>query len=328
MSTDDVLGWSELLTVMAHGPDLPVHGTIRHVEPGDEDRHVAWSGFVPPAIARGGGDHYVAWRDGARVRIETSDGLATLVTDGRTAWHFPEPGGPAHERPEAAVLWGVDGTDLHERRGPDHSRETDFAHPTGPVTTTSHLGRRAWAVELAPPSHKPYPLQMVVDAETGLLLQLRVDGAGVLTEWTELVVGEPLAEELFVWDGPSVSWAEQEAEHDREREAHRREQERQVRDELGRTTLRVSVEVPIVIHEVDDDGSLRASMPPVGDLTRRPRSEAPWDGLDDAAHRWSDERWDWALESWGDRLHLDDVSVADLRRQLTDPSSDDGAAID
>src|ERR1019366_10789939 len=68
----------------------------------------------------------------------------------------------------------------------------------------TRLARAAWSVELAPPAHKPFPLTLVVDAETGIVLQERNDGFGSVTEWVEISFGSELSEDLFVWTGESL----------------------------------------------------------------------------------------------------------------------------
>ncbi len=105
--------------------------------------------------------------------------------------------------PARAVHYAFTGTDLLARRDLGDFAGDDFTRPTGPVGATTFLGRTAWTVELAPPDHKPFPLQLVVDAETGLILQQRNDGFGSVDEWIEFVVGEPIPPDLFVWDGPA-----------------------------------------------------------------------------------------------------------------------------
>ena len=49
---------------------------------------------------------------------------------------------------------------------------SDFTRPTDrPVREIDFLGRHCWEVELAPPSYKPAPIQLVVDVATGTVLE-------------------------------------------------------------------------------------------------------------------------------------------------------------
>lgn len=198
---------------------------------------------------------------------------------------------------------------------------TDFTTPTGPVEATRFLGRPAWAFELAPPSHKPYPLQMVVDAATGLVLRQGNAGFGSFAEWTSLKVGADLPHELFVWDGPTKAPEDHEARH-----------EQDLAD--GVTWLAAhGVRPPVLdqpaelmLHERDDaDGSFHASLMVnvYGSLMRRPVSPEPWHDVESArfthAYRWTDGPWEWLFAT---ETPFSDEQLADLRRQLHDHQLD------
>jgi hypothetical protein len=113
------------------------------------------------------------WRDGTRARIEEPDGTPNLIVGDDTCWRFE----PDHEAPTAsparAVHYAGSGTQLLTRRNANEFTGDDFTRRTGPVAATRFPGRSAWTVELAPPEHKPYPIQLVVDAETGVILPER-----------------------------------------------------------------------------------------------------------------------------------------------------------
>lgn len=58
---------------------------------------------------------------------------------------------------------------------------------------SKQVGRRLTrAVELAPPEHKAYPIQLVVEAQTGIVLEQRNEGFGTVDVWVEFVVGDVL----------------------------------------------------------------------------------------------------------------------------------------
>lgn len=319
----DLPTWAELTMLMTHGPDLAVRGRIRHDDGGEPTYH-AWAGDPDdpdPVHAHRAGPNLAVWRVDDRLRLEDAEGRAALISDGRTVWIFPEPGGTPLEQPPGHVLYEVGATALLVRPDPDRWRGDDFTRPAGPVSRTTYLGRPAWTVELAPPTHKPHPLQLVVDAETGLLLQQRNDGLGIVTEWTELVVGEELGPDLFTWDGPVVTWEAQRSERRREREAEDRELTERTRRHLGLTSVVVPLRVTVEIHAHEPDGSLHGGIAEVGSLHRRPLDDGPWAQVQPDAHRWSDTRWDWALEVW-DHVTLADGALASVEQQLSDAEGD------
>lgn len=156
-------------------------------------------------------------RDGERIRIEEQSGAPSLIADDEHWWSFSEGAIPI-EGSRRTLHFAFHGTELLDRRRPEDFIGTDFTQPTGPVSATTFLDRSAWTVELAPPSHKPHPLQLVVDAETGIVLQQRNDGFESIDEWTESVVGEVFDDALFHWSG-EVRSSRDGAERMREHEA-------------------------------------------------------------------------------------------------------------
>jgi hypothetical protein len=212
-------------------------------------------------------------------------------------WQFDREHDSPLASPVSAMRYGFSGTGLLERKRMENFVGTDFTTPTGAVTATSFLGRPAWQVELAPPSHKPYPLQWIVGAETGLLLQQRNDGFVTVEEWTELVVGEPLDPALFEWDGPSRSEADVRVARDAAHERDMAGRAEWFAANVATEALRVELTLEPHLHEWEEDGSFQASRGQVGVLARRPRSDTVWKrGWPDDAHRWSTERWDWAVQ--------------------------------
>lgn len=315
----DEITWPELITLMVHGPDRTMRGRIRH-DDGEDHHYIAYAtgdDDPEPVFARGDDHVVVAWLDGARLRLEDADGRPTLICDGESAWGFDEPGGPPRESRIEHVVYGFGGTDLLHRGDVDRWRGTDFTRPTGPPTPTTFLDRDAWLVELAPPSHKPHPMQVVIDAETGMLLQLRNDAFRSVTEWTELAVGESLDPALFTWDGPVVTWEQQVETRRREQEAHDRDRVRRVVDVFGTVTARLEVDLTIDLNELEADGSMYVSIHPIGSAERRPRSDEPWrESRDDDPVYWGDDRWQWRLVTWGDEAHLAPGGLESLQALL------------
>lgn len=191
----------------------------------------------------------------------------------------------------------------------------DFTRMTGPAEATEFLDRPAWAVELAPPAHKPYPIQLVVDAQNGLVLRQANAGFGTWTEFVALQLGVDLPDELFVWDGPVREPRHREAEHERDM-ANRRAW----LAARGITELPLAVGPELMPNEWDDDtGAFQVTFSTNvnGSLARRPHSDEPWPELDSQNwphhYRWSDARWDWFV---GCDIELDPDRLAGLRAGL------------
>ena len=174
-------GWAALLTLMVHGPDPEptLRGTIRS-SPDKSAAELDGDGSSSPEDS----SWLRVWRDGHRLRVEDSEGNVSLVVGNDTCWHFD--GHP--DRPVMSGCGITHGPWLLTRRDPSDFIGDDLTRPTGPVGSTTFLGRTAWTVELAPPAHKPYPIQLTGDAETGIVLQERNDGFGTAVEWVELQV--------------------------------------------------------------------------------------------------------------------------------------------
>jgi hypothetical protein len=188
----------------------------------------------------------------------------------------------------------------------------DFTRPTGPAEPIEFLERPAWSVELAPPAHKPHPIQLVVDAETGLVLRQANAGFGTYTEFVSLQLGAQLPDGLFVWDGPAHPPKDREAEHERDM-AHRRAW----LAEHGIAELPMTFVPDLTPHIWDDtSGAFEASFSTDvhGSLARRPRSDEPWPEAENQnwphTFHWSDGRWDWFV---GCTIELGNDQLAALR---------------
>lgn len=334
---------------MVDGPDLPVHGVISSREGADASQHYfsssvfegepmpVFAGFASAVDAEPGAEppeepdpaeglgHPAeeepvltrAWCSGRRVRLERPDGRPSLIVDDEWCWQFRGDDPVPVVSPSSAVAYQGNGTQLLHRRDSAGFAGDDFTRPTGPVGTTTFLGRQAYTVELAPPAHKPFPIQLVVDSQTGLVLQQRNDGFGSVDEWVELVVGEPLDEQLFRWQGPSRSEADERAERDRELQTELAERADWFTANVTPLPLRVELELSVFVHVHQPDGSFEASIGEshVGALARRPCAAGDWQlGWSRVQHRWSADGWDWALDLHGDQLT--DAGLAALKRAL------------
>lgn len=286
--------WVELLTLMVHGPDPEpaVRGTIR----------------TEQGLVR-------IWRDGDRYRIEDPGGTVLLIVDDRTRWQFDGD----HPLPLAMPrrAFGDGGTALFSRRRPESFLGDDFTRPAGPIGTAWFLGRLAWTVELASPPRKPHPMQLVVDAETGLILQRRIDGSGIAEEWVEFVAGDPLDPEMVTWTGPTRSAAD-DVDDSNDIDAARRLE--WFARHVSAEPIRVELDLEVVVHDIDEaTGAFEATLGAagIGMLARRLRSDEPWDlPWSQVQSRWRTERWDWALTVLYDRPT--GRSVTALQQQLGD----------
>lgn len=324
------------MLLMVYGPgrtqgvdvsDPSLRGTIRSLEGQGLPRNATdWAVIFPadlPAMTGAGlpdDDAEVrVWRDGERVRVERADGAPTFITDGTTTWTFDDDG-TAIASTDRCTTYAGHGTHLVSRRSATDLLGDEFTRPTGRAKAGEHLGRLAWVVELAPPPHKPLPLEVVVDAATGLVLEQSIRAAGASDSWVDLSLGEELDPSLFSWTGPVRSM-----EDERRQGRARQTEERAAGDRWWREhvapqqrSARVEADLDLTLgwlHTREEDGSFEASLGQRqnSSLARRPRGRAPWDlrwrGEPDAQH-WSTQRWDWAFRSH-DLLSVEDVRITD-----------------
>lgn len=316
MPDADTISWPELVVLMAlgNGSDPSVSGVVhvRDVQPDDTETDVVLPGVGPVRIEEG--RHRVAKR-GNLVRREHLDGRPMAIFGHDTKWIWLD--GAALPTAFSSAAWGWDDQLLVQRRPLSRWEGDDFTHPTGAVRATTMLGRAAWSVELAPPAHKPFPLTLVVDAETGIVLQERNDGFGSVAEWVEISFGPELSDDLFVWTGESLEPRDRWAEHEREMASRRAWLEAR-----GIGDLSLRVEAPPSLHMWDDESgefeagvqfSLSAS------VVRKRRSDADWDTGNNWPHeyRWSDDEWDWYV---GADANLTGDELRGLRAQLGSPA--------
>ena len=299
--------WAELIVLMCLGPDDrpdTVRGVVRSRSTWEVDddaeldsargqtetRHpVLGRMFVQESTAR------VA-RHGERVRLERPDGSTAVIFGADTIWTFGDDAEPT-AYPRATNSFGFAGQDVVRRPSLGRWDGTDFTTLRGPIEAVELLGREAWSFELAPPAHKPYPLQMIVDAESGVVLRQANRDFGSEMVWESIEIGVDLPESLFGWDGPTREPVRRDATAEHEREMAER---RAWLDARGITAVPLAIEPKLLLHEWDDAGAFVASVELAarGSLVRRPRSDDPWEvDLSPAAHRyrWSDDRWDWHL---------------------------------
>jgi hypothetical protein len=309
--SEPTISWTELIVLMAFGAkdgnavDETVRGTIHSRSTwqlADDDDVPDYADTVVdhPTLGR------LAVREGSvrvmrrgrLVRCERDDGRPTVIFGAESTWLFGND--PPTAVPRNRGSFGFDGQELIDRKPPSRWEGNDFTSLTGPIQAIEFLDRPAWEFELAPPSHKPFPLQVIIDAETGLVLREGNRDFDSVTEWTEFEIDVDLPEALFTWDGLTQSLdeagADRRAEHERDMAARLAWLE-----ERGLTHIPLPVAPRFMLHEWDDDGSIYASVDVHFQATviRRAVSDEHWDAADTVnyphTYRWSDERWDWLI---------------------------------
>ncbi|MFE7422546.1 hypothetical protein [Rhodococcus sp. NPDC057529] len=322
--------WPEVLVRMVDGPGhaISLRGTIRsrngRHQPGNFGGWAIMGDQARPQFtgnfSRARETVHHVWRTGSNVRVEDSDGHPVLISDGSRSWSFTRGDLPV-EGPASAVRFEGTGTYLLDWRSATEFTKTGYSEPVGAVGHATFLGRPAWTFELAAAHLDPHTVRLVVDAETGIVLQQRYDAVDAVDEWTEFVVDEPLDNALFEWTGPFLS-AEEEAARERTEQEDERARRRQwfrthVTDQPLTTTVQVDLDVQWVHTYNDDTGAFEASLGGDhvigGSLARRPRSSEPWNlrwGGD--VHRWSTTDFDWQIS-----LHDFTLSPDRLRQLQT-----------
>lgn len=310
--------WTQVLQMITDGPDLPMQGTVveRDAANSTQAESFAVVGAVPMFV--GAADSARIWRHGLKLRVENSSGAPVFISDGVVAWDFaghqdaPRKGNVNNLRYLGSAQF------LFNRRGATEWTGDDFTRPTGPPEEVTYLGRDCWAIELAPPERKPHPMQLVVDAETGMFLAQRVDAVGYSYSFAELSLGGELDDDLFRWTGPSVSDEELKRRRMAEHEQCEVEKRRWFEHEVTNQVLRVRVPMDLTPERMfaidEDSGAFEAGLKG-GNLARRRRSELEWKpGWVGVVHRWSTPEFDWAITVRD--VELDEKSLADIRGRL------------
>ncbi|MFC9516051.1 outer membrane lipoprotein carrier protein LolA [Nocardiaceae bacterium NPDC056970] len=314
--------WVEVLVTMADGPSLPLRGVIRKTPDEPEPVRVFTAGDQMPLIVGVGSGDVRIWRDHSKIRVESLDGEPLFITDGATVWNFEGPGQPPLEGSAGRVRYLGTGSDLLFNRPAQHWVGGDYTRPARPIGTTDFLGRHCWTVDLAPSRYKEGTQRLVVDTETGAVLEQSNDASGFRVSYLELAVGEPVDPDLFVWSGPVQTFEDRQREYAAQREAERESRTEWFRDSVTDQplTARVRVELDIVeTHTVDPEtGAFTASLGTgvvTGLLARRPHSDQPWNlRWPGAVHRWSTDGFDWAVVLH--QAELDADALAELQAAL------------
>jgi hypothetical protein len=281
-SAHDEAVWRRLEPLMFDGPAhrVVVHGRISYTADGET------------SVVE-------AFRDGRRTRLSGEDGEPWLISDGVTTWRRGDDGMVASTYDGES--WAGQGTELAARRTREDVDLFGFGTPIGPFEQIDYLTRPAWRFRFAAPSHKPFDMRVVVDDETGLVLEERF-GDHSMARWTTFQTDAPMTDDLFTWNGPTRTRSDLQADGRREHEQDMARRAAWFSDKITPMTLELAGEpVEVTLHDWDDDGRFEASLDGSisGSLARRRRSETWWGlGWSDVTHKWSDETWDWALTIW------------------------------
>ena len=162
-----------------------------------------YAGVVRARVDDDGGREfsYRVVRDGRRVRCSALDGTVHVIAGRQTAWtrhdgsgeRVSEPVNPRFLHIPDDYEFGVQYFDWDRWDG------TDFTEPIGGPDGIIMLGRAAWRITLAPPTHKTEPMQIVVDQQTFLLLHEGNEAFGTYHQWVELDLDPDVDDDAFTW---------------------------------------------------------------------------------------------------------------------------------
>lgn len=286
-SAGEAPSWAQLVGRMAAAQGCrTARGEMRYRDPDQHGRRATREGAVRFWYAVPN-----------RWRLEDDAGVR-LIQGSEHSYH--RDGDGRLQRRSSEVLYGYDlthparlfdATDVVTGAGGFHG----FV-PVGAPAPVEAIGRVAWEVRLQPPPHKSHAVTLVVDDATGVVLRIAAEDVGALAEMTALEPGVDVDPALFEWDGPFATDVEDELTRMRVRHAEL-ESRRFPVPRWWPTGPRVhphdgDAETGMFVVHLDVDGR------PL--LARWPREGTPPQGVaeDSAArhaHRWSDDRWEWAL---------------------------------
>jgi hypothetical protein len=161
------------------------------------------AGVVHARVSDDGGAEfsYRVVRDGYRVRCSALDGAVHVVAGHDTVWFRRDDPARVVTKPIRQGFVPVpDDYDFGVRPFDwDRWNGDDFTTPIGGPEEVVMLGRPAWRITLAPPPHKPEPIQMVVEQQTFLVLRRGNQAFGTYREWIELDLDPDIDEDQFTW---------------------------------------------------------------------------------------------------------------------------------
>lgn len=311
--------WIEVLTALTDAPDLPIRGTIEELRvegaaPKPIKGGFAYSGRAPMLVVPGHGCRI--HRQSLKTRVDSIDGEPLFISDGIRAWDFKtQLDRPQVGSPDRVIYLGRNQF-LVRRRSAAEWAGDDFTQPVGSVETTEFAGRDCWTVRLAPPAGKPHPLRIWVDIKSGHMLGHRNDEVGVGAQFVDLTIGEPVEDDVFVWNGPAYTPEEIQQLYKDQRHVQQQEQQMWFLDHV--TTAPLTIRAPLSFKPDDvrhvEAGGFDASNGRTM-LARRQRDAEPWSPKWGVLHyAWSTREWDWAAGALD--VDLDDQAVTELQQNL------------
>ncbi|MCZ4537831.1 hypothetical protein O4159_20720 [Gordonia terrae] len=320
--------WIEVLKKIVDGPQVPVQGIISRAGPIDTGLLMGVVGEVIPLYVAGLDDLQV-WRDEPKVRVESMDGRPLVIFNGQTVWRFAHRESLPVQGAGREMGYVGPGRELLVTQPASRWVGNDFTTPDGPIRDIEYLGRPCWEVHLSPPAHKPHPMQLIVDQQTGAILQQRNDGFDIAVSFIEFTAGIPISQNTFEWDGP-VRPPRRLPDTDDFRssfipsQGHRKDEHQAWFAEHVTTsplTIQITATFTVThLYHYDDDGSFDAEISGAGfiggRLARRPRTSTIWhlNFRTDAPQAWSTTQHDWALELYTGPL--DQPSLATVQHLL------------
>ncbi len=303
MTEREAMPWVALLGLMVDGPvserEPSIRGMVRSVDPTTADSD---------GRAR-------VWRDGILARVENPSGRPMLIVGSERAWRFGERQAVPPETASVEARTNFHGAGLLWRRPAQSFLGNDFTRPTGPAWSTRLLDRPAWEVELAPPSHKSYPIQLVVDAETGIVVSSATTvsdrstsgpSSSLVSGWVQLSsrgTGQSAMRVKRATPSTGLTWRNGGTGSPNMWPRSLCPSAWKSTSTCTRTTRR--------------QGHSKASIEfgGVGTLARRPRSSKAWNlHWQEIQHRRTDDKWDWALSMY--HAEFSEQGFALLRQHL------------
>lgn len=274
--------WSQAVGRMAAVGFASVRGRMVSQVPDSEQAWVeVWFWHVPPD----------RWRiEDDRGLRDLDDGQQRLIRDGD---------GRIQRLPHTGLHWTQGHpVELLGRANAGHhpfGDPNDFSTPTAGPVEVKVAGRQAWEFTVAPPPHKPSPLRLACDDETGAVVRMTSPVTGARLEMVDFHPNVDIAAERFPWTGTvRTDWAEQ-----IQQEFRGEQWLRQHRPPVPRWWPGGVNHVPLYADPDTGAFTIELEVPGSPTLARTPRDGAvpDWCGRDNGRHihQWSDETWDWAL---------------------------------
>ena len=319
--------WIEVLLTMIDGPATAVSGLARatHADTGPTTLYSGHYGIAPSHIGFGLGPLRLC-RLGRRTRLETEDHIPIFISDGETAWVFQSD----HETPVETTIANIrvhdPGRELIVSRDADRWARGRFRRPTQEIMDVEFLGRRCWKVELGSEEQSVPPQTLIVDIETGAIVQ--TDTQEGSAAFDTMSADRSISESSFRWTGATRSPIDLHAEHTAAEVLRKKQNMDWFRNSVCPDPMRASVVVDFTPTEVGRDVAEPEAFEAhfekgAGRLWRRARSAEDWylprnwtRHYPTPIRAWSTQEYDWACAIGLGAHALTDATLAELQRSL------------